>query len=196
MGNRIRKGFQLFVRRFEQRGPLGHPLFQALAELPNILLCPLAFRDVHNGREHEPALFRFDRHEADFDRELASVLPLSEQISASTHRTRRRVGEESVAIFGMLRSEPLRHQQFHGLPQEFIAGVTEDLLGLRVDQDDTPLGVDHQHSVRSRLHGEPKFLLGSLPLGNVDDRARTSSPSSVSIGVNPISTGNSLPSLR
>jgi hypothetical protein len=71
----------------------------------------------------------------------------------------------------MLLSIPLRHQQLDRLPQEFIAGESKEFLGLSVNQDDPAFGVDHQHSVGGRFHGEPKFLFGPLSLGNVDDGA-------------------------
>ena len=50
-----------------------HRVGRRLHDLPEALLQPLARGDVHDGREHHRAFVRFDRVQADLDRELAAV---------------------------------------------------------------------------------------------------------------------------
>src|SRR5438552_2145856 len=69
-------------------------------------------------------------------------------------------------------AEPLGHKQLDPLPDELVAAIAEQLLGLSIDQHDPAVPVHDHHGVRSRLQKASEFVLGLLPVGDVADGAR------------------------
>ena len=82
-----------------------------------------------------------------------------------------RPGNVAHAVSGMLPAKTFRHEHFHRLAEQFLAGKTEQFLRLRVDQDDVAVLVDDHHGVGGRLHQAAKLLLGPFALGDVEGNA-------------------------
>ncbi len=61
------------------------------------------------------------------------------------------MGEETLAVSDVPVAKPLGHQQLDTLAEQFLAAVAEEFLGLRVDQHDRPVAVDHHQSIGSQL---------------------------------------------
>ena len=60
----------------------------------------------------------------------------------------------------MVTGKLLRNQFLDKLPQQLLTGITEDALGLGVDQDDAPLTIHHDHRRRRPFDNTSK---GRLP---------------------------------
>ena len=58
----------------------------------------------------------------------------------------------------------VRHEKFHGLPEHFAAGVSEQSLRLGIDQDDSSFHVDDDHRVGSVLDEKPVTLFAGEQL--------------------------------
>src|SRR5215831_10327935 len=107
----------------------------------------LSLSYVADGTADQDALFGVQRAEADFDREFAPVLAESNQVEPASH--------ERVFL-----AEALRDQYFGRLAEQLRARVTEELLGLGVDEDNLPLLVHDHDGIRRELKQVPEFLLG------------------------------------
>src|SRR2546423_9240922 len=82
---------------------------------------------------------------------------------------RRGRGEETSAVASMVSPKPLRYKHFDGLPQQFAALVTEELLGLAVYRRDQTFVPYLDHDIGRCFHNELKALFGFPALGDVDD---------------------------
>src|SRR5258708_7596600 len=69
-------------------------------------------------------------------------------------------------------AESLRYQLLDQLPNKLQPRVAKELLGLGVDEDDGSLAVHDHDRIWSRLQKPTELVLGTLPLGDVADRAR------------------------
>src|SRR6185295_11971443 len=85
--------------------------------------------------------------QADLRRELGAVLPASEERHARAHRPRTRIAEVPFAVSGVAGAKPLRNQDLDRLPDQLLARIAEDPLGLAVDADDLAVGTDDDHRV-------------------------------------------------
>ena len=76
----------------------------------------------------------------------------------------------SAALGDVLRTEPIRNQDLYGLPDQVLAPVADELLGLGVDHDDDTAPVGDHQSVGARFHEQAKPFLGVLAVRDVGDR--------------------------
>ncbi len=58
--------------------------------------------------------------------------------------------------------EAFRYEQLHGLTEQFVPAVVEQLFRLGVHQHDLAFGIDHHHPVRRGLHRLAQSLLGAF----------------------------------
>ena len=107
------------------------------------------------------------RAEADLHGELAAVLAQAVELATRAHRPHPRRGEEAAAVSPACAAEPLGHQDLDLPPQQLLAGVAEERLGLGVDQDDPAGRVDDHHRVGGRLQEPAEFRLRPLAPGDV-----------------------------
>src|SRR5438093_12077814 len=71
----------------------------------------------------------------------------------------------------MLILETIGNQYLYLLTQQFLPRVAKELLRLCVYQNDRSGFVYHDHSIWSRLDGEPKLLLGLRAIGRIAGHA-------------------------
>src|SRR5258708_15781240 len=94
-----------------------HRIWRRLEKAPELLLGPLAVRDVANGTGHQRSFFGLQRAQADLDREFRAVLAEAEQLEPGAHRTDFGTGEEPCAMLRVLGLEPFGNELFNGLPE-------------------------------------------------------------------------------
>src|ERR1051325_10486644 len=95
-----------------------------------------SLRDIPDRGDHEDAVIRLARAQADFDRNLGAVLPETEQFHPHSHPTDVRIGELGPAVLRMFRPKPLRQEKFEVAPEQLLARKPEEPLGLGVHQAD------------------------------------------------------------
>ena len=66
----------------------------------------------------------------------------------------------------MRSSKPLGHQNLNRLPEQLLARVAEQLLRLRIHQQDAALTAHDHHRIRRRLQQTPELHLGPFSLGD------------------------------
>src|SRR5260370_1239258 len=71
----------------------------------------------------------------------------------------------------MLVAKPLRNQHLDRVAEQLVASVTEEFLGLRVDQRDAEVATEDQLRVRRGFEQVVYLVLGPLTLGDIADRA-------------------------
>ena len=120
-------------------------------ELRDLELGSLAFGDVDDRGEHEGPLVRLDGIEPDLHGDLGPVLPQAEEVAPDPHRSGLWIAKEVRSEAGVLPTELRRDQHLDVLVQKLATAVTEQLLGLGVDEDDLALVVDHDHGARARI---------------------------------------------
>ena len=54
--------------------------------------------------------------------------------------------------------KPLRHETLDRTPQKFVPMISEETFRLRVDEHDSPLGVDDNHCVGADSRSARKFF--------------------------------------
>src|SRR2546423_728050 len=94
----------------------------------------------------------------------------SEQLEASPHWPNSRLREKSRPVLRMPPTEALRNQHFNFLAQQLFALMAEELLHLRVDQNNLAGSIHHDHRVGRCLE-----QLAELPL-DVGRRRRQTLP--------------------
>ena len=77
------------------------------------------------------------------------------------------VAKVSVWIAHVMGPESLWNKHLDRTPNEFLAGITEDGLCLRVDQSDAAFSVSHDHGVGCRLDHQTELFFGQLALSDV-----------------------------
>ena len=170
-------GEELGLQPLEVLRPLvgGAELVERRLELPveprALLLGLLALGDVPDRGDGEDAVRGLERREADLGGELGPVLPEPEQLEAPrAHGAGVRLAEVGAAVGGVRGAEPLRDEGLDALPEQLLAGVAEELLGLGVHEDDLPAPVGDHHRVGRRLEEAAELGLHLLARGDVADR--------------------------
>ncbi len=149
----------------KQRGLLPPQFFDFIALLLGLKLCPLPLADINNRGQHEQSLRSVNWIEADFDRNLAVVFAQPKEFPPGAHWTSPCVTKVTVPIAHVMRPESLGNEHLDRMPNEFLAGVTENNLCLRVNQCDTTFRIDHDHRVGCR---QTELLFGLLALTDVE----------------------------
>src|SRR5579863_3974971 len=165
--NRIAERFQFLVGAYQARIGLGQ-LFSVQFEC---LFDLLALGDITNRTGDQRAFRSFQRAETDLDWEFRAVLAPAKELESRAHRAHFRILEEPFTVTWMSSLESFRKQHFYFMIQQFLAGITEPLFGLRVGKDDHALAVHDHHRIRRGLQKAPKFFFCSLALGYVSDGA-------------------------
>ena len=85
----------------------------------------------------------------------------------------------------MLAAEARGHQHLDRVAEQLGACVSEELLGLSIDQCDTAVHADYHHRVRRRLEQRTELILSALALVDASDQIPRSfvQPSPVKEGV-------------
>src|SRR5215470_13254944 len=96
------------------------------------LLGKLALGNVDDGTQHQRFALDLERSETDLDRHFAAVLAQAIKVSPGAHRSLLRGSHESAAVSGMVLAKALRDQQLDRLSHHFLAGVSEQRLGLSI----------------------------------------------------------------
>src|SRR5205807_1861665 len=149
-----------------------HRSLEILVLLLQCLLDPFALADISNRTGYQRPVLRLERAETDLHRELRAVPTQPEELEAGTHRAHSRIGEEPGAVLRMLAAEALGQHHLDLFPQELRARVAEELLGLRIHQDDVAVAVHDDDGVWGGFQQPLEFLLRFLALADVADRAR------------------------
>ena len=88
----------------------------------------LALGDVHDHAQNQRAFRTLNGADPDLDGELGPVLPPGEQLPAGAHGPRHRRGMKARPMSQMVAAEPLRHEEFYGLPDELLTFITEQFF--------------------------------------------------------------------
>jgi hypothetical protein len=127
-----------------------------LQQATELLFCLLSVADVADRAHHESARFGLDRAQADFDRKFGAVLAQTEQLDVAPHGA----GTGEVEVLGAVAdvgiAGAMGQQDLDRLPCEFATLVTEKPFGLDVGEDDSPLLVHHDDTVRHRFQQVPE----------------------------------------
>lgn len=132
-------------------------------------LADLAFRlhalgDVPHGGDDLGAVVRLHGAEADVHVEDGAIALAAFEIGAAdAHGAGDGGGEVLLAQADVAPAGLLLHEDLHGLANEFVTLVAEELLGLAVDEGDEAFGIGHDHGVRRAL--EEVLELLAIPLG-------------------------------
>jgi hypothetical protein len=140
---------------------LGHQVLEVVAVDPQLLGQPPAVGHVADRARDPRPVVRFHRAQADLHPELREVV--------GSHVPDAGAPDVVGAAAHVARPEAVGNEQLDRLPQQLVARVAEELLGLAVDQDDLPLPVGDHHGVRGRLQEVLEAGLGPAPLGDVAD---------------------------
>ncbi len=169
-----RRGHPRYVRRGSHEAALEgeRDVALLLVEPREHLLGGLAFGDVADGRGDQGAVGGLQRAQADLDRELAAVAAQAVQLQARAHGAGPAVDDVAVPEVGVVPAEPFRDEHLDRSSQQVLPGVSEEGLGLRVDELDRARLVDDHHRVGRRLQQRPETLLGGPALAHVAHRRR------------------------
>ena len=107
--------------------------------------------DVDNRGGNVESLGRGQGSQTDLDGKLGAVFPKSRQIAADTHQACTRIGEKTRPMPRMIGPEAKGEEHFHGLPQQFLSAIAEQLLDLSVHQLDDAVLIDRHETDRRRL---------------------------------------------
>src|SRR5258708_15910857 len=97
----------------------------------------------------QQAFVCLQRTETDLYGKLVSISVQTVQFNPCSHRSHPGLTEESGAMSRVLPSEPLRHQYLNFTIQYVFTPITEQLLDLRIDQNNLPLSIYHHHGICS-----------------------------------------------
>jgi hypothetical protein len=109
--------------------------------------------------------------EADLGGELAAVLAAAVELEALAHQARAGSAHVPAAVLGVDRAEALGDEHFHRFAEELFAGVTEEALGLGVDEHDEAVGADDDLGVGRGLDQILEVGVGGAALAEVLDLA-------------------------
>jgi hypothetical protein len=84
-----------------------------------------AIGHIANRRHDEGLANVLDRAQADLDRKLRAVAPLSAEIKPQAHRAHAHVAEEVHPVSDVLGPKTLRHQRFDALADDFVVRIPE-----------------------------------------------------------------------
>jgi hypothetical protein len=141
------------------------PDFPALADVPDHRRCHLSLVGVQGS-------------ETDLDRELGAIAAAPGHRHVRPYSQDLRPGQIVVTVLDvplaqLLRDEK-RDEQLDRLAEEFVAGISEKLFSLLIDQRDAAVGIHDDHCVRRGQDKAAETFLGLDPLGHVaGDRGRS-----------------------
>ncbi|MNE25629.1 hypothetical protein D3C80_1189630 [compost metagenome] len=99
--------------------------------------------------------------QADLHGEQAAILAHPLQIfDARPHLASAAVSDEVITPRHMGATAALRYQTLDGLTDQLAAGIAEQLVQLRIGEQDAAIGTDHQHAVWRRLYNAAIPCLG------------------------------------
>jgi hypothetical protein len=119
--------------RFEQTAKLG---FRAAS-----------FGQVTNRTTDQEAVRSLQRTQAYLDGKLISVFLEAVQVQPFSHAACPRLGKVVVPMARMLGAEPLRHEHFDWLAEQFLAWIAEEFLCLGIYQHDGSRLIDDDHRI-------------------------------------------------
>jgi hypothetical protein len=113
--------------------------------LPEGVLLLLALGYVADGHGDLGAsvLTGGERAEADFHSDDGSILTAGPEFTSGAHFAGYRRPLEGLSECRMVGASVFGHEHLYGLPDEFIAGVAEDLFASRIGQADYSVSVGH-----------------------------------------------------
>ena len=161
--------------------PLDRLLLKLLVEDLPLPLGVDAIGDVPDRRRDEDPFLGLDGAQADLHRDLAPILFPGRELEAGGHGPGPGVGEIRRPVAGVGDPALVGHEDLDRRPEQLVAQVPEEPLGLRVDEADHALPVDADDRVGGRLQQAPELGLGLLPGGDVpgDGRRADHPPSGV-----------------
>lgn len=136
---------------------------------PRLLGLPALGRVADGGADERPVC-RLDQADGELDRELGAVLAASMGLETRAPPLRTRLREVPLESSGKRVPEALDHQHLGRPPHELFAGVTVELLGLRVDAVDRAVPGDDDDRVGRGLHETPERGLRGPGLAELLDR--------------------------
>ncbi|HVU04524.1 MAG TPA: hypothetical protein VHE30_22355 [Polyangiaceae bacterium] len=111
----------------------------------------LPLRDVPDGCGDGRAASAPLGAQADLDRNLARVLPATEQLETGAHGASRRPREIPAHLAGVRTPEPFRDEQLERLPDELVPAVAEERLRLDVHELNPSVLADDDQGVGSAV---------------------------------------------
>ena len=124
-----------------------HRVRCGLEQVADLFLAPATRGRIADRGDDEHALVRPQRRQADLHREFPTVLAAAEQLAAAAHFAHLRVGEIAVTVDLMLIAVAIGHQYLDPLAQQVLPFVSEQPLGLLVDEHDAAVGIDHYRGI-------------------------------------------------
>src|SRR5204863_151133 len=113
-------------------GPAGHLELDVL--FLKCLFDALSVGDIAAGRGHQHSLLGSQRAETDLDGKLSGVLSQAIESYAGTHRPEPRLRKKARPMRGVVATKARRYEHLDRLAQDFASVVSEQFLGLAVDQ--------------------------------------------------------------
>ena len=142
--------------------PQGIACATGSAMLLELLHGELAFGNVGNGTEHEPALLKGDRRQADLHRNLHAVLAQAIEIPAHTHGAGLWRFQKIMAELHVFLTHARRQQLFQGRTDQLAVVVTEQTFDAGVGEGDAAFDIDYQPADRRRFEDGAEVLCGLL----------------------------------
>src|SRR5439155_1107147 len=97
------------------------------------------------------------------------ILSLTVQLHARAHRSNPGIIEEPRTMSRVFAPKAFRYEHFDDLTEQFLAGVTEQLLCLRVHERDFPVLTNDDDGIRCRFEEPSKLLLRLFPVRDVSN---------------------------
>src|SRR3546814_9860487 len=119
--------------------------------------------DVAHGGDDQRVLVGLHRAEADGDGKLAAVGAAAGKLEVLAHRAHTWRDEEVTSVADVKRLQRLRHQHLDRLPDELVAGIAEQMLSLRIDQNDASLTVGDHDAVGSGFEQGAEVCFAARP---------------------------------
>ncbi len=137
-----------------------------LEHLP-LRLHPFAVRHVADGGGNDDPVLRLEGRQRDLRRKLAPVPTAAGQVQPGSHRARGRVGEVPAPVAGVKILDRVGNEDLDALAEKVRPLISEEPLGLAVDEDDPAVGVDTDHSIGRRLQEAAELGLGPAAVAAV-----------------------------
>ena len=147
-------------RRFQQAAVFAFHLRQYFFGIP-------AHADIADRGRDQRSFRALQRTQHDLDRKFAAVLAQGVELDPGADPLRQRVFGGAQIVGHQPFRKPFRNDVGDFLAQQFVAAVTELLLGLDVEQHDLAALVHHHHRIRRGLHQAAILGAGFRALGEV-----------------------------
>jgi len=108
-------------------------------------------RDVTHRGNIEVTIFGLDGTQRDLDRKQCAVGAQAGEFLAAAHRPQARVGDEMLPMLMVDAAHAFGHQRFHGQRAQLGCRIAEQVLGLRIGEDDAASCVGNDHCIRRQL---------------------------------------------